>query len=107
VARTFSPPAGSKSNRDVARLTTSTRRAQSNAIYFSRSTDHGATFSAPLKLSSSVQDVQFPDISVASNGHVYITFRQFAVPAPSSSSRSISFPTASSGCGQVRCDERA
>jgi hypothetical protein len=49
-----------------------------NAIYFSRSTDHGVTFSAPVRLSSSVQSVQFPDISVTSNGHVYITFRQFA-----------------------------
>ena len=49
-----------------------------NAIYFSRSTDHGVTFSAPAQLTSSVQSVQFPDISVTSNGHVYITFRQFA-----------------------------
>jgi hypothetical protein len=49
-----------------------------NAIYFARSTDHGATFSAPVRLTSRVLDVQFPDISVTSNGHVYITFRQFA-----------------------------
>ena len=48
------------------------------AIYVSRSTDHGVTFSAPAKVSASVHDVQFPDISVTSNGHVYITFRQFA-----------------------------
>ncbi|MDP9250010.1 MAG: hypothetical protein M3O78_01410 [Chloroflexota bacterium] len=49
-----------------------------NAIYFSRSTDHGVTFSSPVRLSSSVQSVQFPDISVTSNGHVYISFRQYA-----------------------------
>ena len=48
------------------------------AIYLSRSTDHGATFSAPMKLSAGVHDVQFPDISVTSNGHVYVTFRQIA-----------------------------
>lgn len=48
-----------------------------NAIYFSRSTDHGATFSQPTKLSESVHDVQFPDISVAANGNVYVTYRQF------------------------------
>jgi hypothetical protein len=48
------------------------------AIYFSRSTDHGATFSAPVKLSASIHDVQFPDISVTGNGHVYVTFREFA-----------------------------
>jgi hypothetical protein len=46
-------------------------------IYLSRSTDHGATFSTPMKVSAGVHDVQFPDISVTSNGHVYITFRQF------------------------------
>jgi hypothetical protein len=48
------------------------------AIYFVRSTDHGVTFSNPMKLSASVHDVQFPDISVTGNGHVYVTFRQFA-----------------------------
>jgi hypothetical protein len=46
------------------------------AIYFSRSTDHGATWSSPMKLSASIHDVQFPDIAVTANGHVYVTFRQ-------------------------------
>ncbi len=46
------------------------------AIYLSRSIDHGVTFSTPAKVSAGVHDVQFPDISVTSNGHVYITFRQ-------------------------------
>jgi hypothetical protein len=46
-------------------------------IYFSRSTDHGVTFSSPMKLSASIHDVQFPDIAVKGNGHVYVTFRQF------------------------------
>jgi hypothetical protein len=35
------------------------------------------TFSNPIKLSASIHDVQFPDISVTHNGHVYVTFRQF------------------------------
>src|SRR5713101_114641 len=48
------------------------------AIYFVRSTDHGVTFSTPMKLSASIHDVQFPEISVTHNGHVYVTFRQFA-----------------------------
>jgi hypothetical protein len=48
------------------------------AIYLSRSTDHGATFSSPMKVSAGVHDVQGPDISVTSNGHVYITFFQAA-----------------------------
>lgn len=47
-------------------------------IYVSRSTDHGATFSTPMKVSASIHDVQGPDISVTSNGHVYVTFRQYA-----------------------------
>jgi hypothetical protein len=49
-----------------------------NNIYFARSTDHGATWSKPRSLTAVPQDVQFPDISVTSNGHVYVTFRQFA-----------------------------
>jgi hypothetical protein len=48
-----------------------------NNIYFSRSTDHGTTWSSPKSLTSVAQDVQFPDISVTASGHVYLTFRQF------------------------------
>jgi hypothetical protein len=47
-------------------------------IYFSRSTNHGVTFSQPMKLTPSIHDVQFPDISVTGSGTVYVTFRQFA-----------------------------
>jgi hypothetical protein len=48
-----------------------------NNIYVSRSTDHGASWSKPRSLTQVAQDVQFPDISVTANGHVYVTFRQF------------------------------
>ena len=47
-------------------------------IYFTRSTDHGVTFSTPFEVSKNIQDVQNPDISVAHNGDVYVAFRQFA-----------------------------
>jgi hypothetical protein len=47
------------------------------SVYFSRSTDHGVTWSKPMKLSQTVHDIQFPDISVTGNGHVYVTFREF------------------------------
>jgi hypothetical protein len=47
-------------------------------IYFSRSTDHGATFSNPAKLSQTISDVQFPDIAVTGNDNVYVFFRSFA-----------------------------
>jgi hypothetical protein len=46
-------------------------------IYFSRSTDHGATFSHPSKLSQTISDVQFPDIAVTGNDNVYVFFRSF------------------------------
>ena len=47
------------------------------SIQFARSTNHGRSFSAPAKLSASIHDVQFPDIAITGNGHVYVTFRQF------------------------------
>lgn len=58
-----------------------------NEILFSRSTDHGATFSQPLKLSSGLCNNQGPSIAVGSGGHVYVawegetggTFEQHAV----------------------------
>ncbi len=49
-----------------------------NSIQFARSSDHGVTFSQPQKISASIHGVQFPDIAVTSNGHVYVTYRQFA-----------------------------
>jgi hypothetical protein len=43
-------------------------------IYFARSTDHGVTWSQPHTITTSVKNVQDPDISVTGNGHVYVTF---------------------------------
>src|SRR5438477_5188260 len=54
-----------------------------NEIYFVRSTDHGVTFSQPMRLESSLKSLQFPDISVTHNGHVYVTFRSFSAVGPS------------------------
>lgn len=48
-----------------------------NAIYFVRSTDHGATWSQPIKIGAGgpqINFVQFPDIAITGNGHVYVTF---------------------------------
>ncbi len=61
-----------------ARYTGNTPNGFNSSIYYVRSTDHGQTFSAPLKLSQTVHDIQFPDIAVTGNGHVYVTYRQFA-----------------------------
>jgi hypothetical protein len=46
-------------------------------IYFSRSTDHGASFTHAMKLSQTLSDVQFPDIAVTGNSDVYVVFRAF------------------------------
>jgi hypothetical protein len=43
-------------------------------VYFSRSTDHGVTWSTPMLLTQNITNVQDPDISVTGNGHVYVTF---------------------------------
>jgi hypothetical protein len=43
-------------------------------IYFSRSTDHGATWSNPILLTSNLGNVQDPSIAITGNGHVYVTF---------------------------------
>ena len=61
-----------------ARFTGNTPSGFNSSVYLVRSTDHGATFSSPMKLSQTVHDIQFPDISVTANGHVYVTYRQFA-----------------------------
>src|SRR5215470_16057954 len=43
-------------------------------IYFSRSVDHGATWSSPMLLTSNIGNVQDPSIAVTGNGNVYVTF---------------------------------
>jgi hypothetical protein len=47
-------------------------------IYFSRSTNHGATFTHPYKVSQTLSDVQFPDFAVTGNSNLYLVFRSFA-----------------------------
>ncbi len=50
-------------------------------VLFSRSTDHGATFSTPIKISKAVANAQGSDIGVAPDGAIYVVWRQFAFPA--------------------------
>ncbi len=52
--------------------------AGADKILFSRSTDHGKTFSPPLKISSALANAQGSDIAVAPDGTVYVVWRQFA-----------------------------
>ncbi len=46
-----------------------------NEIDFARSTDHGATFSAPMKLSSGICSNQGPNFAIASDGTVYASWQ--------------------------------
>jgi hypothetical protein len=46
-------------------------------VYFVRSTDHGVTWTNPMKLSQTIHDIQNPDIAVTGNGDVYVVFREF------------------------------
>jgi hypothetical protein len=81
-----------------ARFTGNSPNGYNSSVYFVRSTDHGQTFSAPLKLSQTVHDIQFPDIAVTGNGHVYVTYRQFADVRSNSSVDAIDY-NASTDCG--------
>ena len=46
-----------------------------NNIFLSRSTDHGATFSAPLKISAGICSNQGPSITFGGNGKVYVAWQ--------------------------------
>jgi hypothetical protein len=81
-----------------ARFTGNTPSGYNSSVYFVRSTDHGRTFSNPMKLSQTVHDIQFPDIAVTGNGHVYVTYRQFADVRSNSTVDAIAY-NASTDCG--------
>lgn len=52
-------------------------RAGCNEILFSRSTDHGVTFSHPIKLSTGICVSQGPSIAVGPSGKVYVGWEAF------------------------------
>jgi hypothetical protein len=47
-------------------------------IRFARSTDHGQSFSKPIRISKGVASAQTSEIAVAPDGTVYVFWRQFA-----------------------------
>jgi hypothetical protein len=57
-------------------------QSANNAIYVSRSTDHGATFSRPIRVTQGNAEEQFADLDVGPDGTVYLTFRTFNVQGP-------------------------
>jgi hypothetical protein len=84
----------------VARFTGNTPNGYNSSVNFVRSTDHGQTFSTPLKVTQSVHDIQIGDISVTGNGHVYVTFRQFADVRSHQSADAVMYAR-STDCGQT------
>jgi len=56
--------------------------AGQDQILFVRSTDGGATFSKPIKISKGVASAQGSDVVVRPNGDVYVFWREFNQPPP-------------------------
>jgi hypothetical protein len=56
--------------------------AGNDQIMFARSTNHGVSFSQPIKISKRIAVGQGSDIAVAPNGTVYIFWRQFGIGVP-------------------------
>jgi hypothetical protein len=81
-----------------ARFTGGGSNGFNSSVYFVRSTDHGQTFSSPMKLTQTVHDIQFPDIAVTGDGHVYVTYRQFADVRSNSNIDAIDY-NVSTDCG--------
>jgi hypothetical protein len=59
-------------------------KAPNNVILFSRSTDHGQSFSTPIRISPGLAQEQFADIAVGPDGAVYVTYRSYAAQAQTS-----------------------
>jgi len=53
-----------------------------NALYFARSTDHGQSFSKPIRLGPGLAEEQFGDVAVGPDGDVYVTFVTSAIQTP-------------------------
>jgi hypothetical protein len=53
-----------------------------------------------MKLSQTVHDIQFPDIAITGDGHVYVTYRQFADVRSHSNFNAIAYD-ASTNCGKT------
>jgi hypothetical protein len=58
--------------------------APNNTILFSRSTDHGQSFSRPIRVTPGLAQEQFADLAVGPDGAVYLTFRTYAAQGPTS-----------------------
>jgi hypothetical protein len=50
-------------------------QSDNNRMMFARSTDHGATYSAPLAVDKGLGEKQFADLAVGPDGAIYLTYR--------------------------------
>lgn len=66
-----------------------TGRAPNNSVLFSRSTDHGVTFSQPIHVSPGLGSEEFADLAVGPDGTVWLTFRDFAAQGPTANTISV------------------
>jgi hypothetical protein len=55
--------------------------ASNNAVLFSRSTDHGLTYSQPLRVTPVERGASFTDLAVGPDGAVYLTYITYATPS--------------------------
>jgi hypothetical protein len=49
-----------------------------NTLHFARSTDHGETFSKPVRITPGLSEEQFADAAVGPDGTLYVTYRTIA-----------------------------
>ena len=54
-------------------------KAANNAVFFSRSGDHGQSFSSPIHLDAGSGSASFADAAVGPDGAVYVTYRTYAI----------------------------
>jgi hypothetical protein len=53
-------------------------QAANNTLHFARSTDHGQTFSKPVRITPGLSEEQFADATVGPDGTLYVTYRTIA-----------------------------
>lgn len=53
-------------------------QAGNNTLHFARSTDHGQTFSKPVRITPGLSEEQFADATVGPDGTLYVTYRTIA-----------------------------
>ncbi len=56
--------------------------SQNNVVLFSRSTDHGQTFSRPIRISAGLDEESYVDVAAGPGSSVYVAFRSYDHQGP-------------------------